>query len=110
MARTLHRGSRARPRGPGTPAEVLDLARRSGPFVQGSGTSPWGSGPTVVTLENRLFWPHGDLGVNHVVGLGAVYHAARGSCMGTAPSHCSKGYPCFWVPTNMVQRYYFGVS
>jgi hypothetical protein len=34
------------------PAEVLDLARRSGLCIQGwSGTFPWGSGPTVDTLE-----------------------------------------------------------
>jgi hypothetical protein len=33
-----------------------------------------------------------------VVGSGAVYHVTRGSRMGTAPSHCSKGYPCFRVP------------
>jgi hypothetical protein len=31
--------------------EVLDLTRRSGPYVQGSGTFPWGSGPTVDILE-----------------------------------------------------------
>jgi hypothetical protein len=41
--------------GPGTPVEVLDLARGSGLYVQGSGTSPWGSGPTVVTLEYIVF-------------------------------------------------------
>ena len=34
-----------------------------------------------------------------MVGSGVVYHATRGSRMGTAPSHCSKGYPCFRVPT-----------
>jgi hypothetical protein len=34
-----------------------------------------------------------------VVGLGAVYHATRDSRVGTVPSHCSKGYPCFRVPT-----------
>jgi hypothetical protein len=34
-----------------------------------------------------------------VVGSGAVYHTTRGSRMGTAPSHCSKGYPCLRVPT-----------
>jgi hypothetical protein len=28
------------------PAEILDLARRSGLCIQGSGTFPWGSGPT----------------------------------------------------------------
>jgi hypothetical protein len=45
-------------RGPGpvtgvrfTPVEVLDLTRRSGLCMQGSGAFPWGSGPTVDTLE-----------------------------------------------------------
>jgi hypothetical protein len=45
-------------RGPGpvpgvwfVPVEVLNLARRSGLCIQGSGTSPWGSGLTVATLE-----------------------------------------------------------
>jgi hypothetical protein len=55
MARTLRRGSGAHPRGPGTPVKVLDLAWRSGPYVQVSDTSPWGSGPTVVTLEYTVF-------------------------------------------------------
>jgi hypothetical protein len=32
-------------------------------------------------------------------GSGAVYHATRDSRMGTVPSHYSKGYPCFKVPT-----------
>ena len=32
-------------------AEVLDPARRSELCIQGSGTFPWGSGPTVDTLE-----------------------------------------------------------
>jgi hypothetical protein len=31
--------------------EVLNLARRPGLCVQGSGTFPWGSGPTVAILE-----------------------------------------------------------
>jgi hypothetical protein len=34
-----------------------------------------------------------------VVGSGAVYHATRDSRVGTTPSYCSKGYPCFRVPT-----------
>jgi hypothetical protein len=34
-----------------------------------------------------------------VVGSGAVYHATRDSRAGTASSYCSKGYPCFRVPT-----------
>jgi hypothetical protein len=44
--------------GPGTPVEVLDLTRRSGPYVQGSGTFPWGSGPTVDILEDIVFSGH----------------------------------------------------
>jgi hypothetical protein len=47
-----------RPRGPSTPVEVLDLTRRSGPYVQGSGTFPWGSGPTVDILEYIVFSGH----------------------------------------------------
>jgi hypothetical protein len=35
--------------------EVLDLTRRSGLYVQGSGTSPWGSKPTVDILEYIVF-------------------------------------------------------
>jgi hypothetical protein len=31
--------------------EILNLARRSGQRIQGYGTSLWGSGPTVATLE-----------------------------------------------------------
>jgi hypothetical protein len=34
-----------------------------------------------------------------VVGSGAVYHATRDSRVGIASSYCSKGYPCFRVPT-----------
>jgi hypothetical protein len=44
--------------GPGTPVEVLDLTRRSGPYVQGSGTFPWGSGPTIDILEDIVFSGH----------------------------------------------------
>jgi hypothetical protein len=40
------------------PAEVLDPARRSGPYMQGSGTFPWGSGPIVDTLEDIVFSGH----------------------------------------------------
>jgi hypothetical protein len=38
--------------------EVLDLAQRSGPYMQGSGTIPWGSGPTFDTLEGIVFSGH----------------------------------------------------
>jgi hypothetical protein len=47
----------------------------------------------------RLLWPRGGPGAVHVVGIGVVHHAARDSRAGTAPSYCSKGYPCFRVPT-----------
>jgi hypothetical protein len=33
-----------------------------------------------------------------MVGSGVVHHAARDSCVGTASSCCSKGYPSFRVP------------
>jgi hypothetical protein len=51
-------GSETRPRGPGTPVEVLDLARRSGPYVQESDTFPWGSGPSVDILEYIVLSGH----------------------------------------------------
>jgi hypothetical protein len=38
--------------------EVLDPALRSGPDMLGSGTFPWGSGPTVDTLEDIVFPGH----------------------------------------------------
>ena len=34
-----------------------------------------------------------------MVGWGVVYHATRDSRVGTASLYCSKGYPCFRVPT-----------
>jgi hypothetical protein len=40
------------------PMEVLDLARRSGPYMQGFGTFPWGSEPTVDILEDIAFSGH----------------------------------------------------
>jgi hypothetical protein len=40
------------------PVEVLDLTRRSGLYIQGSDTFPWGSGLTVDTLEYIIFSGH----------------------------------------------------
>jgi hypothetical protein len=38
--------------------EVLDLARRSGLYVQGSDTFPWGSGPSADILEYIVLSGH----------------------------------------------------
>jgi hypothetical protein len=58
-------GSDPTRRGPGpvpgvkvVPVEVLDLTRRSGLHVQGSGTFPWGSRHTVGILEYIVFSGH----------------------------------------------------
>jgi hypothetical protein len=58
-------GSDPTQRGPGpvpgvrfVPVEVLDPAWRSGPYMQGSGTFPWGSEPTDDTLEDIVFPGH----------------------------------------------------
>jgi hypothetical protein len=40
------------------PVDVLDLTRRSSLYIQGSDTFPWGSGPTVDTLEYIIFFGH----------------------------------------------------
>jgi hypothetical protein len=40
-----------------------------------------------------------------VVGSGAVHHATRDSRVNTASLYCSKGYPCFRVPTNLLGKY-----
>jgi hypothetical protein len=58
-------GSDPTQRGPQTilgvrfaPVEVLDLTRKPGLYIQGSGTFPWGSGLTVHTLEYIIFSGH----------------------------------------------------
>jgi hypothetical protein len=40
------------------PVWVQDLTRRSGPYIQGSDTFQWGSGPIVDTLEDIIFSGH----------------------------------------------------
>jgi hypothetical protein len=40
------------------PVEVLDLTRRSGLYIQWSGTFTWGPGLTVDTLEYIIFSGH----------------------------------------------------
>jgi hypothetical protein len=103
------------------PLEVPDLTRRSGLYIQGSGTFPWGSGLTVDTLEYITFSGHVVppepsmwwgrvllLAQSSRLRLGRavvwphaqlLYHTTRDSRVGTASSYCSKGYPSFRVPT-----------
>jgi hypothetical protein len=88
---------------------------RSGLYIQGSGTFPWGSGPTVDTMEYISFSRHvaalelpmwwGQvllLAQSSCPRLGRVmawshvqllYHATKDSRVGTASSYSSKGYP-----------------
>ncbi|ONM36156.1 Sterol 3-beta-glucosyltransferase [Zea mays] len=64
-----------------------------------------GSGPTVDTLEYIVFSVHVAAPEPvHVVGSGAVHHATRDSCVGTTSPCCSKGYPCFRVPTTGIEQ------
>jgi hypothetical protein len=94
-------------RGPGpvsgawsAPMGVLDLTRRSGPYIQGSSTFLWGSGPTVDTLGYIVFSGHVAAPESSTWwGRVLFYHATRDSRAGTAPSYYSKGYPCFRVLT-----------
>jgi hypothetical protein len=85
------------------PVEVLDLTRRSGPYIQGSGT--FHGGPDLLLIPWRISsslatwrpwsWPRG--------GSGAAHHATRDSRVGTASSCYSKGYPYFRVLTSVYQ-------
>jgi hypothetical protein len=94
---------------------------RSGLYIQGFGTFPWGSGLTVDALEYITFSGHVTapepstwwgqallLAQSSRPRLGRVmvwshvqllYHATKDSCVGTTSSYCSKGYPSFRVPT-----------
>jgi hypothetical protein len=101
--------------------EVLGQTWRPGPYIQGSGTLPWGSGLTVEALEYITFSGHvaapdppmwwGQallLAQSSRPRLGRVmawshiqlfYHATKDSRVGTASLYSSKGYPSFRVPT-----------
>jgi hypothetical protein len=106
--------------------EVLDLTRRPGLYIQGSGTSAQGSGLAGDALECAALWTHGGTGPAQVVRsvlllaqssrpmLGRVmawshvqpfYHVTKGSRVGTASSYSSKGYPSFRVPTKLKRTY-----
>jgi hypothetical protein len=105
---------------------VLDQTWRSGLYIQGSDTFPWGSGLTVDALEYITFSGHvaapdppmwwGQallLAQSSRPRLGRVmawsriqlfYHATKDSRVGTASLHSSKGYPSFRVPTKMKKK------
>jgi hypothetical protein len=99
---------------------------RSGLYIQGFGTLPWGSGLTIDALEYITFSGHVAapepptwwgrmllLAQSSYPRLGRVttwphaqlpYHATKDSHMGTVSSYCSKGYPSFRVPTRPLAR------
>jgi hypothetical protein len=88
--------------------EVLDQTWRPGPYIQESGTFPWGSGHVAAPdppmwsgqvlllaqssrprLGRVMAWSHIQL----------FYHVAKNSHVGTTSLYSSKGYPSFRVPT-----------
>jgi hypothetical protein len=102
--------------------EVLGQTWRPGPYIQGSGTLPWGSELTVDALEYITFSGHvaapdpptwwGQellLAQSSRPRLGRVmawshiqllYHMTKDSRVGIAYLYSSKGYPSFRVPTH----------
>jgi hypothetical protein len=101
--------------------EVLDQTWRPKPYIQGSGTFPWGSGLTsdaseYVTFSGHVAAPDPPMWWGQVLllaqssrpRLGRVmawshiqlfYHATKNSRVGTVFLYSSKGYLSFRVPT-----------
>jgi hypothetical protein len=116
-------GSESHSRGPVRTRGGPGPTWRSGLYIPGSDTFPWGSGLTVDALEYITFSGHvaalepstwwGQvllLAQSSRPRLGRVmawsniqllYHATKDSRVGTESSYSSKGYPSFRVPTNM---------
>jgi hypothetical protein len=70
------------------PVEVLNLARRSGLCIRGSGTFSWGSGPTVTTLEyivssGHVAAPKPPTWRGRVLFIARLEIAARAPCLHT---------------------------
>jgi hypothetical protein len=105
---------------------VLDQSWRSGLYIQGSGTFPWGSGLTVDSFEYitssghvaasdlPLWWGQALLlaqssrprlgramAWSHIQ---LFYHATKDSRVGTVSLYSSKGYPSFRLPTTAFVR------
>jgi hypothetical protein len=100
--------------------EVLDQTWRPGPYMQGSGTLPWGSELTgdfseyvtfsghVAASDSPMWWSQVLLlAQSSRPRLGRVmawshiqlfYHATKSSHVGTAFLYSSKVYPSFRVP------------
>jgi hypothetical protein len=100
--------------------EVLDQTWRPRLYIQGSGTFPWGSGPTywrclsvrfsghVAAPDLPMWWGQVLLlaqsrrpRLGRVVvwsNIQVFYHVTKDSRVGTVPLYNSKGYPCSRVP------------
>jgi hypothetical protein len=95
---STQRGPRPVPGVRFAPMEVLNLTWRSGLYIQGSDTFLWGSGPTVDTLEYIVFSGH-VAAPEPSTWWDWVLFTMRLEI--AASSYCSKGYPCFRVPTHI---------
>jgi hypothetical protein len=106
--------------------EVLHQTWRPGPYIQGSGTFPWGyrlAGDTSeyvsfsghVAAPGLPMWWGQVLLLARVVARGLeqvmvrshiqlLYHATKNSRVGTASLYSSNGYPSLRVPTVAFQR------
>jgi hypothetical protein len=83
--------------------EVLNPARKSGLCIQGSGSFPWGSGPTVAILGYIVFPGHVTaLEPSSWWGQVFVRHATKDSRMDIAPTYYSNGYPFSRVLTQPI--------
>jgi hypothetical protein len=114
-------GSGSHSRGPVRTRGGPGASWRSGLYIKGSDTFPWGSGLTVDALEYITFFGHvaapepptwwGQallLAQSSLLRLGRVmvwshvqllYHTTKDSHVGTGSSYSSKGYPSFRVLT-----------
>jgi hypothetical protein len=102
VARTLPRGVRGLV--PGVRARLCRFWTLSGGPVRthrGPALSHGSPDPLLISwVISSFLRPRGGPGADHAEGSAAVYDVTRDSRVGTVPSHCSKGYPWFRVPTD----------